>query len=215
MAMAVIGRVTRRSSESGQSSGFTDRHDCARCYAHRCPNMITAGIIMSDERRCIAPLALLRLLTWLSPTFPIGSYSYSHGLEWGVDAGHIHDCLSLVDWLEADLCFGSGRNEEIFFVAAWRSARENDQPTLFDIAELAAAFRGTSEFALESAQQATSCLSTLRHVWPDRILDWLSESLSEHQVQASLAVVLGISSAGQEISLELALPAFLQSYIAN
>src|SRR5215467_14284065 len=168
-----------------------------------------------DDRRFIAPLAFLRLLTWLSPTFPIGAYSYSHGLEWGVDAGHVHDRISLVDWLEADLCYGSGRNEAIFFAEAWRSGIKSDRTKLFDIAELAAAFRGTSEFALESAQQATSCLSTLRQVWPDRVLDWLSETLLERRVQASLAVVLGIASARQEISVELAVPAVLQSYIAN
>ena len=168
-----------------------------------------------DDRRFIAPLAFLRLLTWLSPTFPIGAYSYSHGLEWAVEAGHVHDRISLVDWLEADLCYGSGRNEAIFFVEAWRSARESDLPKLFDIAELAAAFRGTSEFALESTQQAASCLSTLQQVWPDCALEWLSQTLSERRVQPSLAVVLGIASARQEISLELALPAFLQGYIAN
>src|SRR5262249_1868985 len=71
------------------------------------------------------------------------------------------------------------------------------------------------EFALESAQQAASCLSTLQQVWPDRVLDWLSEAVSERRVQPSLAVVLGIAAARQQISLELALPAFLQRYIAN
>jgi urease accessory protein len=42
------------------------------------------GIIMSDKQCRFPPLALLRLQSWLSPAFPIGSYSYSHGLEWPV-----------------------------------------------------------------------------------------------------------------------------------
>ena len=29
-------------------------------------------------------LAMLRLLTWLSPSFPVGAFSYSHGLEFAV-----------------------------------------------------------------------------------------------------------------------------------
>src|SRR5262249_57706187 len=131
MAMAVIGRVTRRSSESGQSSGFTDRHDCARCYAHRCPNMITAGIIMSDERRCIAPLALLRLLTWLSPTFPIGSYSYSHGPEWGGEAGDVRDRISPVDWLGTDPPYRSRRKKAIFFSSPPPSPPTPHPPNFF------------------------------------------------------------------------------------
>ena len=170
---------------------------------------------MSDEQCQFPPLALLRLQTWLSPAFPTGSYSYSHGLEWAVEAGYIHDRRSLVDWLEADLCYGSGRNEAILFSAAWRCATDDDREKLFDIAELAAAFRGTSEFALESSQQAAACLATLRQVWPDRILDWLAETLCERRVQPAYAVVLGVGTARQGIRARLALPAFLQSYIGN
>jgi urease accessory protein len=177
--------------------------------------MQTVGIIMSDEQCSFSSLALLRLQSWLSPAFPTGSYSYSHGLERAVEADYVNDRKSLVDWLEADLCYGSGRNEAIFFSEAWRFAIHDDRAKLFEIAELAAAFRGTSEFALESSQQAAACLATLRQVWPDRILDWLSEILCERHVQPALAVVLGVRSARQGIPAVLALPAFLQSYIAN
>src|SRR5262249_59040352 len=98
---------------------------------------------------------------------------------------------------------------------AWRYAAEDDRAKLFEVAELAATFRGTSEFALESSQQAAACLATLGQVWPDRVLDWLSEILSERHVQPALAVVLGVRSARQGIPARLALAAFLQSYTAN
>ena len=176
---------------------------------------MTQDIIMSDEKRRLAPLALLRQQSWLSPAFPAGSYSYSHGIEWAVEAGHIHDRESLVDWLEADLRYGSGRNEAILFSEAWQAAIDEDLERLFDIGELAAAFRGTSEFALESSQQATACIATLRAVWPDRLLDHLSDILRECHISPALAVVLGIRSARQGIEADLALPAFLQSSIAN
>src|SRR5215475_4537347 len=176
---------------------------------------ITVDIIMNDERCSFPPLALLRLQSWLSPVFPTGSYSYSHGLEWAVEAGHIRDRKSLVDWLEADLCYGSGRNEAIFFSEAWRRTIGDDRAKLFEIAELAAAFRSTAELALESSQQAASCLATLRQVWPDCVLDWLSEPLRGNRVQPALAVVLGARSASQDIPLDLGLAAFLQSYVAN
>ena len=177
--------------------------------------MIMADIMMNDERCPFPPLALLRLQSWLSPVFPIGSYSYSHGLEWAVEAGHIHDRKSLVDWLEADLRYGSGRNEAIFFSEAWRRTIGDDRAKLFETAELAAAFRSTAELALESSQQAASCIATLRHVWPDCDLDWLSGALCGNRVQPTLAVVLGARSASQGIPVGLALSAFLQSYVAN
>ena len=170
----------------------------------------------SVREQCrLLPLEFLRLQSWFSPAFPSGAYSYSHGLEWAVEAGDMHDRQSLVDWLEADLCYGSGRNEAIFFSVAWRCAMEGDRAKLFEIAELAAAFRGTSEFALESSQQAAACLTTLRQVWPDSLLDWLSETLRQHRIQPALAVVLGVRSATQAIPSSIALPAYLQSYMAN
>jgi urease accessory protein len=109
-------------------------------------------IIIMIERHCFSPLAFVRLQTWLSPAFPTGAYSYSHGLEWAVEAAYIKDRESLVDWLEADLRYGSGRNEAIFFSEAWHCTTQGDRARLVGIAELAAAFRGTSEFALESSQ---------------------------------------------------------------
>ena len=178
-------------------------------------NTATLGTIMNNEQYRCPPLALLRLQSWLSPAFPTGSYSYSHGLEWAVEAGWIDDRESLVDWLEADLRYGSGRNEAIFFSETWRIARDNDCVKLFEIAELAAAFRGTAEFVLESSQQASACRATLRYIWPDRLIDSLSQLLSERHVPPALAVVLGVRSAREGIPISLALPAFLQSYIAN
>ena len=88
---------------------------------------------------------------------------------------------------------------------------ESDQAKLTRVAELAAAFRGTSEFALEASQQATACLATLRQVWPHRILDLLVEM----SCQPVLAVVLGARSASERIPERVALPAFLHSYVAN
>ena len=171
------------------------------------------GTTMNEPSLSI--VGFLRQQSWLSPVFPTGAYSYSHGLEWAVEAGLVHDRESLVDWLEADLSHGSGRNETIFFREAWSRGVEDDRRGLLELAELAAAFRGTSELALESSQQAASCLETLRKVWPDSLLDWLSESLSERRVSPALSVVLGVSAARQAIPFALALAAFLQSLLAN
>jgi urease accessory protein len=170
---------------------------------------------MSNGLHFVQQLPFLRLQAWLSPAFPTGSYSYSHGLEWAVEARSVYDRASLVDWLSADLRYGSGRNEAIFFREAWTSAVLGDRSGLLEIAKLAAAFRGTAEFALESARQASACRSTLRQVWPDPFLDEIAETLAGSRIPLSVALVLGIRCAKQEIPMVIALPAFLQSYAAN
>jgi urease accessory protein len=164
----------------------------------------------SDHYPC-SPQALLRLQSWLSPTFPTGAYSYSHGLEWAVEAGDVDSRDSLIDWLEADLCYGSVRNEAIFFSEAYHCVVGNDHARLAQVAELAAASRGTCEFALEASQQAAACLTILQQVWPDPMLD----ALSRIPVSPILAVVLGVRSAREDIPANIALPAFLHSYVAN
>jgi urease accessory protein len=175
----------------------------------------TGSIVMSDSASSIAPLALLRLQSWLSPAFPAGAYSYSHGLEWAVEVGEVHDCGTLVDWLLVDLRYGSGRNDAIFFAEAWRCVTRGDHGRLLRTAELAAAYRGTAEFALESSQQASACLATLRRVWPHQALDWLAAARRELDLSPVLSIVLGARTGGENIPLEVALPAFMQSYSSN
>ena len=66
---------------------------------------------------------LYRLLAWLSPAYPIGAFSYSHGIETAVEEGLIKDRASLVTWLETVLADGTGRVDGALFAAAWRAAQ--------------------------------------------------------------------------------------------
>jgi len=58
---------------------------------------------MNAERLSLTRDALLRLQSWLSPAFPTGSYSYSHGLERAVELGYVNNLATLLEWLKADL----------------------------------------------------------------------------------------------------------------
>src|SRR2546421_4732049 len=94
--------------------------------------------------------ALYRLLTWLSPSFPVGSFSYSSGIEWAVEAGDITDAASLRDWLAAMLGDGSGFCDAVFLAQAHRAASARDEIALCEIAELAGAFVPSPERQLET-----------------------------------------------------------------
>ena len=71
--------------------------------------------------------ALYRLMTWLSPSFPVGAFSYSSGIEWAVEAGDITDAASLRDWLAAMLAEGSGFCDGVFLAQAHRAASAQDE----------------------------------------------------------------------------------------
>ena len=70
--------------------------------------------------------ALYRLMTWLSPSFPVGAFSYSSGIEWAVEAGDIVDAASLRDWLASMLADGPGFCDGMFLAHAHRAASSGD-----------------------------------------------------------------------------------------
>src|SRR3954471_11624843 len=61
--------------------------------------------------------ALYRLMTWLSPAFPVGAFSYSSGIEWAVEAGDIVDAATLRDWL-SPMLDGPGFCDGVFLAHA-------------------------------------------------------------------------------------------------
>src|SRR4051812_39453981 len=85
--------------------------------------------------------ALYRLLSWLSPAYPVGAFSYSSGIEWAVEAGDITSAAALQSWLASMLSDGGGFCDAVFFVHAHHTARRGEASAeLRAVAELAAAF---------------------------------------------------------------------------
>jgi urease accessory protein len=154
------------------------------------------------------PRQRLRLQSWLSPAFPIGAFSYSHGLEYAVEVGLVHDRESLVDWLEADLCHGSGRNEAIFLALALQADADEFQ----EIAELAAASFGTSELALEGLSMGEAFLKTVLRAWPN---DNLREQAGLLAVRPTLAIAVAMACTAHGIDPTATLHLFLQAWSAN
>src|SRR5207244_4523954 len=69
---------------------------------------------------------LYRLLAWLSPSFPIGAFSYSHGLEAAVTASVVNDRISLEAWIAAVVAYGSGRIDADILCDAYRAGQARD-----------------------------------------------------------------------------------------
>src|SRR6187431_3197646 len=109
--------------------------------------------------------ALYRLMTWLSPAFPVGAFSYSSGIEWAAEAGDITDAASLRDWLAAMLDEGSGFCDAVFLAQAHRAASARDEASLREIAELAAAFVPSRERQLETTTQGRAFIEIARSAW--------------------------------------------------
>jgi len=131
---------------------------------------------MPDPRMSMSPepragAALYRLLAWLSPSFPVGAFSYSHGLEATVAAGTVHDRATLQSWIAAIVSRGSGRIDADILCEAYRAAEAGDRAALVAANERGCAFRATAELALEAGQQGVAFLNTCLAAWPDAFLE--------------------------------------------
>jgi urease accessory protein len=161
--------------------------------------------------------AAYKLLAWFSPAMPIGAYSYSHGLEYAVEAGLVTDAPALRDYLDAALRHGTGQLDASLLCAAYRASRDGacEGRSLADIAMLAAAFRSTSELALESAAQGRALLTVLRQAWPAPPLCALAALCRQHEVEPAHAVTAGVACAAHGLPLQPSVVAFLHGFAAN
>jgi urease accessory protein len=151
-------------------------------------------------------------MTWLSPSFPVGAFSYSSGIEWAVEAGDITDSASLRDWLKSMLADGAGFCDGVFLAQAHRAATSADAAGLRDIAELAAAFVPSRERHLETSSQGRAFIDIIRSAWS---CDGLDQLVSACDGVIVYPVAVGLVSAAHAIPLAPTMHAFLHAVVSN
>jgi urease accessory protein len=159
--------------------------------------------ILMTERT--AP-SLLPLFAWLSPAYPVGSYAYSHGLEWAVEAQDVVDEPLLVAWLRDLLRWGVGRNDAILLAHSYRAIDVQDMTAFDHVNALALAFAPSAELYLETSQQGRSFLDATLSAWPAPHLPNVDGPLA-------YPVAVGAAAAAHEIPLRPTLEAFLFAFV--
>lgn len=165
----------------------------------------------SIETGGIEPGDLYRLLAWFSPSYPIGAFSYSHGIEQAVEAGRVKDVATLAAWIGHILRHGAGWVDAVLLKEAYAAAE--DEARLDGLADLAAAWRGTQETALESSQQGGSFLTITRAAWGHEALDAFAARRGDKPVALSIAI--GVAAAAHRLELPTVLAAYLHAFAAN
>ena len=155
------------------------------------------------------------MLAWFSPGFPIGAFSYSHGLETAAERGIVHDRETLQRWVAAVLTQGAGRMDADTFRDAYRAASTHDLKALTAANRRGLAFRATSEMALETAAQGAAFLAACRAAWPEPFIDRWGAMLDEAGETVCHAAAAGAASARADIPLGCAMTAYLQAVAAN
>lgn len=112
----------------------------------------------------ITDLSLLRLMQLISPSLPVGAFTYSQGIEWCVEAEWLHDANSLEQWL-SDLLQTSMQEMELpVLLRLMQAWSDRDEASLQYWSELIMASRETAELRMEEKNRAYALyrlLSTL------------------------------------------------------
>ena len=148
--------------------------------------------------------ALFRLLTWLSPSFPVGAFGWSHGLEQAIADGTVTDAATLTDWITGLVEMGSGWSDAVLFAEAHAAADDPDR--LAEAADLAAAMAVSAERHAETLGQGTAFLNALV-AWPD-----IRANLP---ADAPYCIAVGAACGLGGVAGEQALTAWLHAFAAN
>ncbi len=159
--------------------------------------------------------ALLRLQSWLSPAFPTGAFSYSHGLETAIADGLVTDADGLEAWLSGILRYGAGRSDAWLLTDTFEAVRERSSNRLMEAAELGMALSGAAELSLEARSQGMAFFATVRAVWPAPGLDWATDTLMRAELPATLPVATGIAGAAHGIPMDALVALYLNAFAAN
>ena len=145
--------------------------------------------------------ALLRLLTWLSPAFPVGAFVWSGGLERAAHDRFVRDAEGLKGWIETVLSHGAGWNDAVLLAEAWRE-RES-QAGLAAVAELAAALAGSRERYQETLALGEAFLAAAVH--------WAEPFSGEEPRKVAYPVAVGAVAGQTGVPLEDALAGYLHA----
>jgi urease accessory protein len=147
--------------------------------------------------------ALQRLLVWLSPAFPVGSFAWSQGLETAITGGAVNDTAALMDWIGGQVAHGSLRTDAILLAEAYRG--HADGAVLSGIADLALALTPSSERHLETTQTGEA-FATAARAWPSDVYARLPRP-------CPYPVAVGAIAAAHEIPLADTLTGYLTAAV--
>jgi urease accessory protein len=141
----------------------------------------------------------------MSPSFPVGGFAYSSGLEQAVAEGLVADAEALRDWLSAIVSQGSVWNDVVLLAQAHKLVLEGEQ--LDELAYLSAALASSKERLLEQRNLGAAFIDAVRASGLA-----LPDSLSE---STPFPVAVGAIAAAQNLERVDTLSAYLHATASN
>lgn len=162
--------------------------------------------------KLIDPIHQIQTLTALfSQTFPIGAFSYSHGIEAAIAAGTVDDFNTAFDWIKICLIGGNGRNDAILMANTYKAIEYGSSDHVINckvgmINELSFALCSGAERAQESRELGDNFVRIVNQVYQLGI---------EQPSPLAYPVAAGLTVRYLDCDLTLGLTFFLQGFVSN
>ncbi|WP_395054594.1 urease accessory protein UreF [Polaromonas sp.] len=133
---------------------------------------------MSATAQPLPAASLLQLIWLASPALPVGGFSYSEGLEAGVDRAGVATESIAANWLSDQLHLSLARSDLAVIAQAIPAWRSNQLDRVKALNDWVLQTRETSELRLQAEQMGRSLLEWLRN----------HQSISDAHLQACAAL---------------------------
>lgn len=142
--------------------------------------------------------ALLTLVQWLSPAFPVGGYAYSHGLEWAVTTDDVTDATGLQAWLSDVLTHGAGWTDAVLLAHAMRDGADHGA-----LGDLARALAPSKERLVETCDQGQAFVVAT------------NDLIGATHPPAPLPVAVGRAAADLDLGVDRVVALYLHAFTSN
>lgn len=146
---------------------------------------------------------LQKLLTWMSPAFPVGAFAWSAGLETAITSGLVHDRETTRNWIAGALHHGGLRTDTILLSHAHLA--HGDGARLAELADLCLALTPASERHAETIIIGDAFVLASA-AWP-------SGSASSLPKPCPYPIAVGALAGAHDIDRQATLIAFLTSVL--
>ncbi len=154
-------------------------------------------------------LATLRLMQLVSPSLPVGGFTYSQGIEWAVEAGWISDAETLEAWLRDLLRDSLARVDVPVLARLYHACRADDLDQLRHWSDVLIASRETAELRAEEANRGRALTDLLVSLQVPGAAEW-RETLS-----ATQAAGFALAAVRWQVTLRDAALGYVWSWMEN
>ncbi len=150
---------------------------------------------MSMQPLSLSPASFLQLMWLASPALPIGGFSYSEGLEAGVNAALVGNEEQAADWIDQQLQLSQARGDMAVLAQAMQAWQRDERVRIVALNAWVLQTRESSELRLQTEQMGRSLVAWLQNRYADdaqalALVHWLAAEDASYPLAFALAAHL-------------------------